>query len=130
MATDAVNATSNVGLTGAAAAAAKKKSEIGSEQFLTLMITQLQNQDPMKPVDPTEFLGQLAQFSTVSGIQEMKDSVVSLSDSLRSSQVLGGSTMVGHDVLADASQVALARDRQHPRRSHDAGRHVERACSW
>lgn len=107
MATTAVNATQDVGLTGAAAAAAKKKSEMGSEQFMTLMVTQLQNQDPMKPVDPTDFLGQLAQFSTVSGIQEMKDSVVTLSESLRSSQVLGGSTLVGHEILADSSSITL-----------------------
>ena len=36
----------------------------GSDQFLTLMLAQLRNQDPMKPLEPTEFIGQLAQFTT------------------------------------------------------------------
>jgi flagellar basal-body rod modification protein FlgD len=73
-----------------------------------LMIAQLRNQDPTKPMDPSEFLGQLAQFGTVSGIQDMQKSLSTLSDSLRSAQVLGGTSLVGHDVLADASEAALA----------------------
>jgi flagellar basal-body rod modification protein FlgD len=74
------------------------------------MIAQLRNQDPTKPMDPSAFLGQLAQFGTVSGIQNMQDSLSTLSEALRSSQVLGGTTMVGHDVLADASEAAIADD--------------------
>jgi len=45
--------------------------QFGSDQFLTLMLAQLRNQDPMKLLEPTEFIGQLAQFTTVSGIREM-----------------------------------------------------------
>ena len=60
-----------------------------------LMIAQLKNQDPTKPMDPSEFLGQLAQFGTVTGIQSMQDSLTTLSDSLRSSQVLGGTIAGG-----------------------------------
>ena len=104
MAVDPLN-----GTTGNAGAAAGKaaQSALGSEEFLKLMITQLKNQDPFKPVEPTEFLGQLAQFGTVSGIQDMQGSLTTLSDSLRSSQVLGGSTLVGREVLAEASSATL-----------------------
>jgi flagellar basal-body rod modification protein FlgD len=84
-----------------------KKDTLGQEAFLQLMITQLRNQDPLKPADPSEFLGQLAQFGTVSGIQDMQNSLGTLSDTLRSSQVLGGTTLVGHDVLVAADEAAL-----------------------
>lgn len=83
-----------------AASATQKKDELGQDAFLKLMIAQIKNQDPTKPSDPSEFLGQLAQFSTVSGIQNMQDSISSLSSALRGSQVLSGTTLVGHAVMA------------------------------
>ncbi len=83
------------------------KDKLGQAQFMQLMIAQLKNQDPTKPMDPAEFLGQLAQFGTVSGIQDMQASLTSLSDSLRSSQLLGGTSLVGHDVLATAVTARL-----------------------
>lgn len=90
-----------------AATAATKKDALGQQQFMQLMIAQLKNQDPTKPMDPAEFLGQLAQFSTVSGIQDMQESLSTLSDSLRSSQLLGGTSLVGHNVLATADTATL-----------------------
>ena len=51
-----------------------KKEELGQDQFLKLMTTQLQNQDPFKPMENGEFLSQMAQFGTVSGIQGLQDS--------------------------------------------------------
>jgi flagellar basal-body rod modification protein FlgD len=81
-----------------------QKDKLGQAQFMQLMIAQLKNQDPTKPMDPSEFLGQLAQFGTVSGIQDMQSSLSTLSDSLRSSQLLGGTSLVGHDVLASADE--------------------------
>ena len=91
----------------AAAAGAQKKDELGQDAFLKLMVAQMKNQDPTKPADPTEFLGQLAQFSTVTGIQNMRDSISSLSDALRGSQVLGGTSLVGHAVLAVGDTAVL-----------------------
>lgn len=88
----------------ALAAAQQKKSanSLGIDEFLTLMTTQLKNQDPMKPLEGTEFVAQLAQFGAVSGIQSMQTSIESLSNSLRSTQVLNGSTLVGRDVMVQA----------------------------
>jgi flagellar basal-body rod modification protein FlgD len=104
MAVDPLNGTGG----GTTAAGKAAQNALGSEEFLKLMITQLRNQDPFKPVEPTEFLGQLAQFGTVSGIQDMQGSLTTLSDSLRSSQVLGGSTLVGREVLAEADTATLS----------------------
>src|ERR1044071_7365466 len=84
-----------------------KKDQLGQGQFLELMVAQLKNQDPFKAMDPSQFLGQLAQFGTVTGIQEMQGAFASLSEALRSSQVLGGSTMVGREVLLAADQTTL-----------------------
>jgi flagellar basal-body rod modification protein FlgD len=84
---------------------ARGRQELGQEDFLQLMVTQLRNQDPFKPLEPDQFLGQLAQFSTVSGIESMRDSLTGLSTSLQGSQVLQGATLVGRSILA-AGQVA------------------------
>lgn len=87
----------------AAADQAKKKDQtLGIDAFLTLMTAQLRNQDPLKPLEGTEFISQLAQFGTVSGVQGMQTSLETLAASLRSTQTLNGSTMVGRDILASA----------------------------
>jgi flagellar basal-body rod modification protein FlgD len=80
----------------------QKNDELGQNAFLKLMIAQLKNQDPMKPQDPSQFMSQLAQFSQVTSVQNMEKSIQGLSDSLRSTQVLNGTSLVGHDVLAPA----------------------------
>ena len=91
----------------AAAEAKKNPNHLGIEAFLTLMTTQLKNQDPMKPLEGTEFVSQLAQFGSVSGIQDMKTSLETLATSLRSTQALNGATLVGRDILAPAESVNL-----------------------
>ena len=52
-----------------------KKAELNQDDFLTLMITQLKNQDPFKPMDPAQYVGQLAQFSSVSGLSDMNKQI-------------------------------------------------------
>jgi flagellar basal-body rod modification protein FlgD len=99
------------GASGASGAAqgggVKKKDQLGQAEFLELMIAQLKNQDPFKAMDPSQFLGQLAQFGTVSGIAEIKEAFGTLSDAMRSSQVLDGATMVGREVLVPSDEVML-----------------------
>ena len=65
-----------------------KKSELGAEDFLMLMTTQLKNQDPFKPLDNGEFLGQLAQFVAVSGLKELKTEFADLPSNILSGQAL------------------------------------------
>lgn len=96
-------------LAGSSAARTEKpRDQLGQTEFLRLMVTQLRNQDPFKPLDPNEFLGQLAQFSTVTGIQSMQGSFGELAASLRASQVLDGAALVGREVLAPAAAAPLA----------------------
>ena len=102
---DIINGTNATG--GTKSSSTAKKDQLGQGQFLELMVAQLKNQDPFKAMDPSQFLGQLAQFGTVTGIQDMQKAFTSLSDSLRSQQVLGGSTMVGREVLLAANETSL-----------------------
>lgn len=91
-----------------AAETTKKSDQLGQNEFLKLMVAQLKNQDPFKPTDPTQFLSQLAQFSTVTGIQNMDSSVSGLAESLRSTQVLSGAALVGREILAPSTTSAFA----------------------
>ena len=49
----------------------KKSNELGQDAFLQLMITQMKNQDPLSPQNNTEFVAQLAQFSSVQGLEKL-----------------------------------------------------------
>lgn len=80
----------------------KKNDELGQEAFLKLMTTQLLNQDPFKPLESGEFLGQIAQFSTVSGIGDLNESFATFASSLVSNQALQASTLVGRTVVTAA----------------------------
>ncbi|HEV7610235.1 MAG TPA: flagellar hook capping FlgD N-terminal domain-containing protein [Steroidobacteraceae bacterium] len=84
-----------------------KKTELGQDDFLQLMMTQLKNQDPFKPLDPSQYVGQLAQFSSVAGLKEINTAIAGLTDSLRGNRVLDGAAMIGRTVVAEGSQVYL-----------------------
>lgn len=83
------------------------RKELGQEDFLELMTTQLQNQDPLKPMENGDFLAQIAQFSTVEGIGDLNENFASLSDSLVSNQALQATNIVGRKVLAPTGVAAL-----------------------
>lgn len=85
-----------------AQAVKKSGKELGQEEFMMLMMTQFKNQDPLKPQDPTAFLSQLAQMTSVTGIAEMKTSISRLADSLYAGQALQAASVVGREVLAPA----------------------------
>ncbi len=86
---------------------AKKKNELGQDEFLKLMLTQLKFQDPFKPMENGEFIAQMAQFSTVTGIDQMQKSMEALSNSLVSNQALQAASLVGRDVLAAGQTATL-----------------------
>ncbi|WP_019626458.1 flagellar hook assembly protein FlgD [Thioalkalivibrio sp. ALJT] len=72
---------------------------LGQSDFLKLMTTQLENQDPMDPMENGDFLGQMAQFSTVTGIEQLSKSFEKLAQSLGQNQTLQAASLVGKDVL-------------------------------
>ena len=78
----------------------RSRSELGQNDFLTLMVTQFRNQDPFEPMDNGEFLGQLAQFSTVSGIDSLNTAFAGLAGAIQDEQALQAANLVGRSVLA------------------------------
>ncbi len=77
------------------------RSDLGQEDFMTLMIAQFRNQDPFEPMDNGDFLGQLAQFGTVSGIDQLNGAFTGLQSSIQSDQALQAANLVGRSVLAE-----------------------------
>jgi flagellar basal-body rod modification protein FlgD len=89
----------------------RRARELGQEEFMELMVAQLRNQDPLKPLESGEFLGQIAQFSTVAGIQELQTSFEQVSGALYSSQALQASSLVGRTVLVATDRAELTAER-------------------
>ncbi len=109
MATDLINSLEGLGLKTTATEIAKpKKNDMGQADFLKLMTTQLTHQDPMKPMENGAFLSQMAQFGTVSGIQDLQASFKDFSSSISSDQALQAASLVGRNVSALTNQGLLA----------------------
>jgi flagellar basal-body rod modification protein FlgD len=104
---DAVSNALNLDGLGLALPETKKNNELSQEAFLNLMITQLKNQDPFKPLESGEFLGQLAQFGTVQGLAGIQTSFDSLATSLVSNQALQAASLVGRSALVEGSTALL-----------------------
>ncbi len=81
---------------------------LGQEEFLSLMTTQLQNQDPLAPMENGDFIAQLAQFGTVSGIGELQVSVDALSSAMTATDATDAASLVGKTVLTEGSSGYLA----------------------
>ncbi len=84
---------------------AQNKSTLGQEDFLKLMTTQLQNQDPFAPMENGDFIAQMAQFSTVTGITEMGNQMKAINDKLDSFRIATASQYLGHSVLVPGNVV-------------------------
>ena len=78
------------------------------DRFLKLLVTQLKNQDPLNPMDNAQMTSQLAQMSTVSGIEKLNATLNSLVDSVGNSQSMQAADMIGKSVLVPGSQLALS----------------------
>jgi flagellar basal-body rod modification protein FlgD len=85
---------------------ASSAAEIG-DRFLKLLVTQLKNQDPMNPMDNAQLTSQLAQLSTVEGINKMNDTISGLTSQFRATQALQGASLIGRQVLAEGAKLDL-----------------------
>lgn len=83
---------------------------LGQQDFLRLMVAQIQNQDPMQPQVNGEFLSQLAQFSTNDGVSKMQESMQQMANSLQSNQALQASALVGRKVLVNSDKLSLEKE--------------------
>ncbi|MBV2162646.1 MAG: flagellar hook assembly protein FlgD [Comamonas sp.] len=93
---------STTGTGGTASNAAEMQN-----QFLTLLVAQLKNQDPTSPMDNAQMTSQMAQISTVSGIEKLNDTVNSVTSQFSTMQMLQGSNLIGRTVLSAGDQLGM-----------------------
>lgn len=86
----------------------KNTASATQDRFMTLLVTQMKNQDPLNPLDNAQVTSQLAQLSTVTGIDQLNETLKSLMGSFQSSQSLQAANMIGHGVLVPGSNLNLA----------------------
>lgn len=86
---------------------ATRKTSLGQEQFLKLMTAQMTHQDPSSPMQNGEFITQMAQFGTVSGIQDLQKSFADFASSINSSQALQATSLVGRSVSVPGTKAVL-----------------------
>lgn len=87
--------------TGSATTAADMQN-----QFLTLLVAQLQNQDPMSPMDNAQMTSQMAQISTVTGIEKLNDTVNSVTSQFTMMQMMQGTSMIGRTIMSEGNMMA------------------------
>ncbi|MGE6791730.1 flagellar basal-body rod modification protein FlgD [Pseudomonas guineae] len=83
------------------------KEELGKNEFLNLLVAQLNNQNPLEPQGNGEFIAQLAQFSQVEGIEKLNTSMGSLVSGYQSSQALQASSLVGRKVIVPTDKAVV-----------------------
>ncbi len=100
---------SGLDLTALATQQSGAKSDISAseDRFLKLLVTQLKNQDPLNPMDNAQMTTQLAQISTVSGIEKLNGTLQSLAATFGATQALQATSMLGQGVLVPGSGITL-----------------------
>ena len=78
------------------------------DRFLKLLVAQLNNQDPMNPLDNAQMTSQIAQINTVTGIQQLNQTMQSMATQFNSLQVMQGTTLIGRNVMTEGSTLAVA----------------------
>jgi flagellar basal-body rod modification protein FlgD len=95
-------------VTPASSTAAQGSSSMGKDQFLKLLMAQLQNQDPTQPADPTAFTSQLAQFSALEMQQESNSTLTALATGQVSANQEAATSFVGKNVTYSTNNVTIA----------------------
>lgn len=103
-----ISSTSAVSTLTAPATTTKSAAEESQDMFLKLLVTQMRNQDPLNPLDNAEVTSQMAQLSTVSGIDKLNATLEALGNSMIASQSMQAASMIGHVVMVPGSGIELA----------------------
>jgi flagellar basal-body rod modification protein FlgD len=104
-----INGTASPATAGTPGHAAKSANGVlGKDDFLKLLVTQLQNQDPLNPTDNTEFVAQLAQFSSLEGITNLNTSMEGISSGMAALKNSNSANLIGRSVKAEGSDFAYS----------------------
>lgn len=97
-------------INGGGATMTKRQSDELRENFLTLLTTQLQNQDPLNPMENHEMTSQLAQISTVSGVEQLNETLQGITAQMEAGKALQASGLIGQGVMVPGDRVLLEQD--------------------
>lgn len=87
---------------------AGRSADAAQDRFMTLLVTQMKNQDPLNPLDNAQVTSQLAQLSTVTGIDKLNNTMHAMMASTQAAQSLQAANMIGHGVLVPGTALSLA----------------------
>ena len=99
---------STTATTSASTTSSSSSSSLDTDDFLALLVEQLQNQDPLSPMDNAQLTTQIAQINTVTGIDKLNTSVGGLSGQFAQMQALQGTSLVGRDVVVPGNVLDIA----------------------
>lgn len=94
-------------LSGSSSSTSATSAADQQSQFLTLLTTQLKNQDPLNPMDNAQMTSQLAQISTVDGINKLNTTITQMMSNLQGSEAYQAANLVGKQVLVDGNRLSL-----------------------
>lgn len=103
-----VNTTTKAPQTVQDKAASENSAKAIQDRFYTLLITQMKNQDPLNPMDNSQVTSQMAQLSTLTGIERMNASLGTMNANLRASLISQASSVLGRNVVAEGRIVDVA----------------------
>ena len=107
MSISAATSTPDVIVSSTPAASSASSSTVSADTFLKLLVAQMQNQDPLNPMDNAEVTSQMAQINTVTGINTLNTTVQSLSSQFTQMQALQGASLVGHSVIVPGNMLNI-----------------------
>ncbi len=104
---DLSNLGTTVGSTTGTAGNTTNDPQAMQDRFLKLLVAQINNQDPLNPMDNAQMTTQMAQINTVSGIQQLNETLKGMADQMASSQAMQGTTLIGKDALVEGDALAF-----------------------
>ena len=110
MAVSSTNSATDATAAASSLTASASDAKATSERFLKLLVAQMQNQDPLSPMDNAQVTSQMAQINTVSGIEKLNLTVQGLSSQFAQLQAVQGVSLVGHDVVVPGNTLQVAED--------------------
>jgi flagellar basal-body rod modification protein FlgD len=103
------SSTSTNGTTASSSTTSSSTAAAQQDRFLKLLVAQLKNQDPLNPMDNAEMTSQMAQMSTVEGIEKLNTTLNSMVESVSNSQSMQAASLIGKNVMVPGSQLELSK---------------------
>ncbi len=107
MAVSSISDSALNGINGTTKKDATASDTVSADRFLKLLVAQVQNQDPLNPMDNAQVTSQMAQINTVTGIEKLNTTVGGLSGQFTQMQAMQGAALVGHDVVVPGDRLAI-----------------------